>query len=72
MCGNFNTNPYDAPKLEAFFYSKDNVMEIRFVSDYSNDLPDLPSPVGFVAHYVEEDDWIINVFVLFVRFVSIV
>ena len=35
-------------------------MEIRFVSDYSNDLPDLPSPVGFVAHYAEEGDYFLR------------
>ena len=57
MCGNSKLHPYDAPKLQIPLKSEDNIMEIRFVSDYSNDLPELPSPVGFVAHYVEEGDW---------------
>ncbi|CAK8673722.1 unnamed protein product [Clavelina lepadiformis] len=56
LCGNYDLYPDDAPKLYTQkFKSSTNLMTVRMVSDYSNDLPDTPSPVGFRAHYYAED-----------------
>ncbi|XP_076806561.1 mannan-binding lectin serine protease 2-like [Clavelina lepadiformis] len=51
-CGNFHLYPYDAPSKHQVFLSTDNTMTVHFVSDYSNEDP---IPVGFEAHFVEED-----------------
>ena len=43
----------DAPRRGQVFKSSGNVLEVDFVSDYSNEEP---KPIGFEAHWTEEGE----------------
>lgn len=56
LCGNPVVYPRQAPRLfNQMFSSTGNTLVLRFVTDYSNDLVDVPPPKGFQAHYFAED-----------------